>query len=96
MSIDIEPGPTFALWSWEIPPADAPAALVRVVAVGRLCRSAEPEPSLPTDPKWDHLDAFAWVPLDEVLSMDLIPNSQAAFQQFASIAGASIYAEWIG
>lgn len=97
VSIDIEPGPVFALWSWKIPATDALTPSTSVIAAGRLCRAANPMPNLIRQSNGEDLDTVAWVPLNKVLSMDLIPNSRDAFQKFSAItrSASCIYAEWI-
>lgn len=95
VALDIRPGRPFAMWGWPMMSKDG-STEIQVVAVGRVCACVGvPEPQLPDDPQWDHLDAFEWVPIDQVLSYELISNARQTFEDFVQAAQDGRLAAWM-
>lgn len=96
VALDVLPGRPFTTWGWPMKSKDG-LTDIQVVAMGRLCTVVgSTDAQLPDDPQWDHLDAFEWVAIDDVLSRDLIPNARRTFEDFVQLARAGHLAAWIG
>lgn len=68
VGLTVQPGPPLALWSWRLQDST-------VVAVARRCHLDGPA-DLSGHDVGDHIARAAWVPLDEVLRLDLIPSAR--------------------
>ncbi|GGO66908.1 NUDIX domain-containing protein [Nonomuraea cavernae] len=78
--IDIEPGPPFHIWDWEMRGDDH--SRVRAIAVGRICRPLSRRLSTARQVPGDHISAVRWVPHDEIADHPLIPGMDLAVEQF--------------
>jgi len=75
VGIEVVPGRPLALWSWNLGFGQGAA---RVIAVSRQCEALTTEVSLSHNLRTDHIDSFAWIPLDQVCTIDLMPTARAA------------------
>jgi len=73
VGLEVSPGRPLAVWSWRLGnQPDSPT----VVAVARLCEAGGDEVDMSRHGPGDFIDGYRWVPKDEVLDLDLIPNSR--------------------
>jgi 8-oxo-dGTP pyrophosphatase MutT (NUDIX family) len=75
VGIEIIPGPPLSMWSWYL--GDGPDS-VRVIAVSRKCEAVGRDIDSSAQEDSDHIGSWAWVPLDEVHTLDLISNARHA------------------
>lgn len=70
VGLTVQPGLPLALWSWRLQDST-------VVAVARSCEIVSGELDLSGHDVGDHIERAAWVELDTVLKLDLIPSARA-------------------
>jgi 8-oxo-dGTP pyrophosphatase MutT (NUDIX family) len=78
--IEIQPGPPFHLWEWEM--REAGGRTVRAIAVGRICEPLTHELSTDHQVPGDHISEVDWVPLAEIPEYSLIPGMDMAVDHF--------------
>ena len=69
VGLTVQPGLPLALWSWRLQDST-------VVAVARSCEIVSGELDLSGHDVGDHIERAAWVELDTVLKLDLIPSAR--------------------
>jgi 8-oxo-dGTP pyrophosphatase MutT (NUDIX family) len=72
VGLDVLPGMPLALWSWRL--GKEPGSPT-VVAVARLCEASHRDVTMSRHDAGDFIDTFGWFRRDEVLALDLIPDS---------------------
>ncbi|QXJ20071.1 NUDIX hydrolase [Actinomadura graeca] len=89
VGLKVDPGPPFHLWQWFMPERDPRmrGGQVRVVATARSCRPVTLDASLDNQEAGDHLAEYAWVPLEEVESRELIPSLRPVVRAFLARSG---------
>ena len=73
LDLVISPGRPLAMWSWKL--GDGPNAPV-VIAVARLCHIEESAISMNGHDVDDFIDDWAWIELQSVFELDLIPSAR--------------------
>jgi 8-oxo-dGTP pyrophosphatase MutT (NUDIX family) len=78
--VDVAPGEPFHMWQWVM--ADG---TVEVVAVARECSLVHDAAlSVAEQVEEDHIAEAAWVPLGDLLALDLIPSLRPAAELFVA------------
>jgi 8-oxo-dGTP pyrophosphatase MutT (NUDIX family) len=79
--IEIEAGPPFALWQWDL---DLPGTGARdhVIAVARICTPVAGELTTMNQQPGDHLSEVRWVPIEHLHEYKLIPDLHPAMDDF--------------
>ncbi|MGW0808006.1 NUDIX domain-containing protein [Nonomuraea sp. NPDC002799] len=81
--IEIQPGPPFHMWDWEMVSDDR--SPVRAIAVGRICRALSLRLSTSHQVSGDHISAAQWVALAEISEYALIPGMDHAVARFIDL-----------
>ena len=84
VGLEVLPGAPFYVWQWRLTrhrQESGPVAM-QIVAVARYCKLKGGTPSLSANVSDDYLKTWAWVPLDEVLSYDLIENMRPVIHAY--------------
>ncbi len=86
VGLDIEIGSPFAIWSWilEKEDMDADNTLTQIVAVGSYCRPLNLHITPNGRVTGDYLSDIKWVPVDKVLTYNLIPDIIPAMKTFVA------------
>lgn len=81
--LKVEPGPPFHIWQWTMtdirPGSDD---VIQVIAVARRCTPRTSETSVHAWDDTDFLADIAWVTLDELDPLELIPSLRPAVGLF--------------
>lgn len=80
--LDIIPGQPFYIWQWIMPAGGTDEDQVQVVAVARECEATGDEISTAGHEIDDYLGEPRWVPINELLSLNLIPSLRPAAEAF--------------
>jgi 8-oxo-dGTP pyrophosphatase MutT (NUDIX family) len=81
--LEIRIGSPLAIWSWRL--GNAPDAQT-VVAVSRYCTPMSREVSFAQNDEGDFIQAWKWVPIDDVHTMDLISNAREPIIESLALA----------
>lgn len=76
VGLDIQIGEPFAIWTWKIKKqkADGLSEEIQIVAVARVCFADTTNINASGQVEDDYLSDMRWVPIDEIMSYDLIPD----------------------
>jgi 8-oxo-dGTP pyrophosphatase MutT (NUDIX family) len=83
----IKPGDPFYIWQWVMRRDGTGGDEVQVVAVARECEASADEVSTAHQQTDDYLEALRWVPIADILHLDLIPSLVPAAEAFVSRHG---------
>ncbi|WP_256447437.1 NUDIX domain-containing protein [Acrocarpospora catenulata] len=83
--IGVNPGKPFHVWQWVMHgPGEPPDQGTQVVALARKCSPTSFQISTDGRDESDHLDLAKWIPIEKLLSLDLIPSLRPAAEIFFS------------
>ncbi len=84
--IEIKVGEPFDIWTWIMNSTDSNGNTIQtqVVAVARQCEAKTNEVSVSGQVREDFLAEAKWVPVNDVLSYDLIPEIIPVMKKFLS------------
>ncbi|MCX4472015.1 NUDIX hydrolase [Micromonospora sp. NBC_01655] len=82
--LDIIPGQPFYIWQWIMSTGGSDADQVQVVAVARECEATGDEISTDGQEVDDYLGEATWIPINELLDLNLIPSLRPAAEAFVS------------
>ncbi len=84
VGLDVEPGAPFHVWQWQLERGTSDGEMVKmqIVAVARFCIPLSLKVSADGQVQEDYLDEIQWVPINQVLEYDLIPNMIPVVQSF--------------
>lgn len=84
VGLDIQIGEPFAIWTWKIKKtkADGKDEQVQIVAVASVCYAESTSVTDSGQVEDDYLCDMRWVPIDEVMSYDLIPDIIPVMKKF--------------
>lgn len=87
VGLDIQIGEPFAIWTWKIKKqkSDGTSEEVQIVAVASVCYTDTTDISDSGQVEDDYLSDMRWVPIDEVMSYDLMPDIVPVVQKFLKI-----------
>lgn len=82
--LHISVGEPFDVWAWMIYETDSSGSPMQtqVVAVARVCEADSDDVSISGQKKEDYLSDARWVPVDDVLCYDIIPEMIPVIQKF--------------
>ncbi|MFY1637445.1 NUDIX domain-containing protein [Solwaraspora sp. WMMB335] len=86
--LDVVPGEPFYIWQW-IMNGDVSDDQVQVVAVARECQATVGQLTIAGQTHDDHLGDLRWIPIDELLDLNLIPSLRPAACVFVARRAAS-------
>ena len=84
VGLDIEIGAPFAMWTWilEGEVEGGERTETQIVAVGSYCKALHLDVSVDGRVEGDYLADIAWVPVENVLNYNLIPDIIPAMRKF--------------
>lgn len=87
VGLDIQIGEPFAIWTWKIKKqkSDGISEEVQIVAVASVCYTDTTDINDSGQVEDDYLSDMRWVPIDEVMSYDLMPDIVPVVQKFLKI-----------
>lgn len=90
VGLEIKPGEPFHLWDWKISrETKGGKANWQIVAVARICHTLSTVTCDAYRVAEDYLAETAWVPFDEMMTYDLIPNMRPVVESFLKKYGAT-------
>ncbi len=96
VGLDIRPGRPFSIWQWQFTRQGAAGEHIdiQIVAVARLCTTSSTETSTTSRVESDCLAECRWVPVNEMLSYDIIrhmiPVAQVFLQEMTATEGSRL------
>lgn len=84
VGLDIQIGEPFAIWTWKIKKQNSAGISeeVQIVAVASVCYTDTTDINGSGQVEDDYLSDMQWVPIDEVMSYDLMPDIVPVMQKF--------------
>lgn len=84
VGLDIQIGEPFAIWTWKIKKqkADGTSEEVQIVAVASVCYADTTTITDIGQVEDDYLSDIKWVPINEVMNYDLIPDIIPVMEKF--------------
>jgi 8-oxo-dGTP pyrophosphatase MutT (NUDIX family) len=82
VGLDIKVGDPFAIWTWKIKKKNDEKEEIQIIAVASICYADTINVNAHGQVEDDFLSDMRWVPIDEVMKYDLIPDIIPVVEKF--------------